>query len=533
MRVKSFLRKMKQPVSGSDALNPDELPQKIGAGDPLANFIPEPDVRQCRDRARRRPQKLARIGSRDPHREENSPPTTDRVSAMKLSGTALKFCNASVASLVLVVCLASSSAFADYKLQPGDALEVAVVGIPALKQQAVIGVEGKISLPLIGEVKVGGLTLPRAKAEISQDLANKVYRGSGSGGGEVPYLILPSDVVVTVAQYRPIYIDGDVAKPGAQDFRPGMTVRQAIAVAGGYGLARAGVANPYMEAADLQAEYRALWSELDLQEARAWLARAELGDGKVRPVADREPGALRSGSAFMAAANEEYRARIAERNKDETFLQQAMGKTNEQLNMLTAKQRDDEEGSKADIDDFRRVQQLYRRGLATITRLSDTRRSALLSSDQLLQTIVQISNIERQRSQYGRELEKGRSQDRVRDLAELQNAELRLAQITARLQSTNEKLRYMGLLRSQLSAGSGTRVITVHRMDDGKPQTIVAPNEDLQLAPGDVVDVALQNDRNDVVATLPPAAPKQPADASPVPNTLLTEATAPPAKKTP
>ena len=41
-------------------------------------------------------------------------------------------------------------------------------------------------------------------------------------------------VVATVVEYRPIYVNGDVSKPGEHPFRPQMTVRQAVALSGGY-----------------------------------------------------------------------------------------------------------------------------------------------------------------------------------------------------------------------------------------------------------------------------------------------------------
>lgn len=414
---------------------------------------------------------------------------------------------------ILASTYASTSAPAEYEytLRPGDALEVSVVGIPALKQRALIGFGGKISLALIGEIKVSGLTLPQAEAKIAQDLSNKVYQGPTTGS-EGQYLILPSDVVVTVAEYRPIYVNGDVAKPGEYPFRPGMTVRQVIAVAGGYGLTRFGVTNPYMASADLRAEYAALWSELAREEARAWRLHGELGEGNITAVADnRQATVITAGGTFMKAEAQQYQARLADRDKDATYLHQAIEKASAELDTLAAKRRDDEEANKADNTDLERVRQLYSKGLATIVRVSDARRSALLSSDQLLQTIVQIANIERQRSEYQRELDKISSRTRIDDLRELQEAELRLVQIRSRIKSTDEKLSYTGLLRSQLrSDGDAKLVLKVHRMsDDGSGHTISA-NQDLFLAPGDVVEVTLQSELPGRVAGLAPEGTAEP-----------------------
>jgi polysaccharide export outer membrane protein len=114
-----------------------------------------------------------------------------------------------------------------------------------------------------------------------------------------------------------------------------------------------------------------------------------------------------------------------------------------------------------------------------------------LSADQLLQTVVEMSNIERQRDEYTRQLEKIDSDARINALRELQEANLRVAQITARLQSTGDKLMYTGL-QSQFTQGMDrTPNITVYR-DGEKGRERLTADENLELAPGDVVDAALE-----------------------------------------
>lgn len=45
-------------------------------------------------------------------------------------------------------------------------------------------------------------------------------------------MVTPDQVMLANSEFRPVYLNGDVAKPGEQTFRPGMTVRQAVALAG-------------------------------------------------------------------------------------------------------------------------------------------------------------------------------------------------------------------------------------------------------------------------------------------------------------
>ena len=117
-----------------------------------------------------------------------------------------------------------------------------------------------------------------------------------------------------------------------------------------------------------------------------------------------------------------------------------------------------------------------------------------MSSNQLLQTIVETSNLERQRGEYDRQLDKIENQSRIDAWKELQDANLRVAQITTRLRGTSEKLMYTGLLRSQFGRGTGERPdITVHRKGESGPESLTA-NEDLELVPGDIVEVALKTE---------------------------------------
>lgn len=106
-----------------------------------------------------------------------------------------------------------------YRLGHGDRLSVQVYGEAELSKEYAIGSNGRLSFPFIGEVPVMGLTA----IEVGQRLT-EALRGD--------YLIDPK-VTVTVVRYRPIYVNGEVKSPGAMDFEPGLTVRQAISLAGG------------------------------------------------------------------------------------------------------------------------------------------------------------------------------------------------------------------------------------------------------------------------------------------------------------
>lgn len=107
-----------------------------------------------------------------------------------------------------------------YRLGSGDRVRITVFGQPELTGEYAIDGGGQMSYPLIGQIRAGGLTA----AELEKDLIGKLSPG---------YLKDPS-VSVEVLTYRPFYIVGEVRTPGSYPFVNGMTVLNAVALAGGF-----------------------------------------------------------------------------------------------------------------------------------------------------------------------------------------------------------------------------------------------------------------------------------------------------------
>ena len=106
-----------------------------------------------------------------------------------------------------------------YKVMPGDAITVKVFQYEDLSGKYAIDAGGIITMPVIGEIKLGGQTLETCQNTIKAALT----RG---------YLVNPV-VSVRVDEYRPLYIYGQVKAPGVYPFRTGMSAMSAIVVAGG------------------------------------------------------------------------------------------------------------------------------------------------------------------------------------------------------------------------------------------------------------------------------------------------------------
>ena len=184
-------------------------------------------------------------------------------------------------TIVVLLLMSAPVAAAEYRLAPGDIVEISSPAMPELQQRSQINLDGEISWPLVGQMRVAGLPLSEVRAQVQALLPAKELRRRTDDGREYPIILSPNEINVVIAEYRPVYLNGDVSKPGEQPFRPGMIVRQAIALAGGYDIARFRMNNPFMEQADLRAEYQALWAEFALEQAH--LARLR-GEPRARPT---------------------------------------------------------------------------------------------------------------------------------------------------------------------------------------------------------------------------------------------------------
>jgi len=108
----------------------------------------------------------------------------------------------------------------EYVLGPGDKLKVTVFGSDDLSGETEIDPSGQITLPLIQQVPAAGKTVPQLEDEIRHKLS--------------PDFVKNPRLSIEVENYRPFYIIGEVKTPGSYPFVAGMTVVNAIALAGGY-----------------------------------------------------------------------------------------------------------------------------------------------------------------------------------------------------------------------------------------------------------------------------------------------------------
>ena len=108
-----------------------------------------------------------------------------------------------------------------YSLGVGDQIRIITFGEDQLTGEFKVDDQGNIAVPLLGNVRARGLTTTQLGANIGDALKQQK-------------LLRNPSISVEVLAYRPVFVLGEVAKPGQYAYQPGMTVLTTVAIAGGY-----------------------------------------------------------------------------------------------------------------------------------------------------------------------------------------------------------------------------------------------------------------------------------------------------------
>jgi len=122
---------------------------------------------------------------------------------------------------IAAAAFAQGDSISNYRLGSGDVITVQVLGEDDLKREKIrLSDAATISYPILGEIRLFGKTVAELETLIRDGLKGR-------------YLVNPQ-VTVTIVEYRNFFINGQVEKPGGYPFIPGLTVRKAVSLAGGF-----------------------------------------------------------------------------------------------------------------------------------------------------------------------------------------------------------------------------------------------------------------------------------------------------------
>lgn len=122
--------------------------------------------------------------------------------------------------LSIIVSLFANASEEQFVIGAGDSISIVVYNEPDLTVHTKVGQSGRVRIPLIGDINV----INKTSKQLSDELEVAFKDG---------YLVHPS-VAVTIDSFRPFFIKGAVKSAGAYDFVFGLTVDQAVAIAGGF-----------------------------------------------------------------------------------------------------------------------------------------------------------------------------------------------------------------------------------------------------------------------------------------------------------
>lgn len=352
----------------------------------------------------------------------------------------------------------------------------------ALNGEYVVSPSGAISIPMIGEMQVGDKTVD----EISGDIGVKLKQITG--------LAVAPTASVEVIKYPMIYVSGAVDKPSELEYRPGLTVRQAIAMAGGRER-RSAQTGDYSEAQQISYAGEISRMELQLKQLGARRARlvAELND-QPAIVFPPEIKAAPQGSAVAQIATSEVdlfnaradalRQQLAAAADLETLLRN-------EINILDEKMSSQDEQVKIAQDELSDISKLVDTKILTTSRKTSLERIVAEMQAGKLDLVVASMQAKQKLSETERDALNLKGLRKTDAGQQLQTTETEIEDTKLKRNTTLQLLQISGasLSRSQSMKALALQPLEywVTRKDD--EADAVKVSEATELQPGDVLDV--------------------------------------------
>lgn len=404
----------------------------------------------------------------------------------------ISFIRRPAGAALAAVLLASPAYAGDAPLAPQTRIKLSVVQwMPtkgeyedwqALGGEFVVSQAGTVQLPVLGAMTVGNLD----PADLAAAIASRLQAKLG--------LVEKPDTTVEIVEYPPVYVVGDVVKPGEYRFRSGITVLQALALSGGPLRTTAGSGDAVRLAGEFKQTANAiLRSHVRIARLQAELADADEPDFKQVQAGDADAGAM---ADIVAQERVIFTARKNELARQSKALADLRDLLNAEINVLQEKIKAADMAIQNAQKELNSVTVLVDKGIAVASRKSDLER--LLASLQV-DKLDQVTAVMRARqgiTQATRDLD-GLQDKRRTDVAsalQQEQAELEQAQLK---QSTTQKLLVDAISSSPAAGDVGVRYSVIRAGGEGA--NTFAATEATGLEPGDVVKVRL--DRPVIAAT--------------------------------
>jgi polysaccharide export outer membrane protein/exopolysaccharide production protein ExoF len=377
----------------------------------------------------------------------------------------------------------------------------------ALNDDFTVGSSGDLSLPLVGAVPAAGKTTQELASLIAERLQSAVAMPKRP------------EISVEVAHYRPFYIVGVVNKPGDYSYRPGLTVLQALGVAGGlFRLSDESMLQFRRAALTTSGEFRVLVLQSSRLRARQARLQAELNGAKeavfppdlIRQQSDPEIAAsLKEEQQAFAAHRDRLQSEVASRNqlkdlltREIVSLQEKIASADQEIGMLKG--------------ELSKVSEFVRKGLDVAPREFSLRQNGMELQRTRLDLDTAVLRAKEEIGKTDQSIVEFQDQDRKEILRDVEETSGKLAETKARITSTGQIVREDQATMPELAANSeeGASVsYTIVRQDATGTHEIGA-SEGTAVQPGDTIRVrasqspALAGIIENAISSPAPAPPK-------------------------
>jgi polysaccharide export outer membrane protein len=419
-------------------------------------------------------------------------------SALRVSGGLLM---ASFVAALLVIAPGRGQAETRYRLQTGDSVRVAVLGIAGLDITGFVREDGFFLAPLIGDVQAAGVPFDEFRSRVTEALDQHPFRLRAYGGAETITVITADEVLVQIASYRPIFVQGDVRQPGEQVFSPGLTVRQALSRAGGMDGSSMRSFDPFLSVLEFVAQRDALADRLSRLQAQLTSAEAEMdaapGDLAAEPGAPvgeaaEAPGSVVSSPNVAGVLAAEAAVGAAERQmltQERRNLDAMTALLEERIRVLADEVAVRKEAEGTDRQNAEELLDLLSRGLTQTVRLTEARRQAVDSLARLRSTEAELLESRRRIAETKRQSERLDDERRISLVRDARRLRAEIASTEIELSAANAKIRYAGRVgRTMLDAQALPYELLIVR-GRGAEVEIIEASLDMTLDPGDVVEL--------------------------------------------
>jgi polysaccharide biosynthesis/export protein len=382
-------------------------------------------------------------------------------------------------ALLLATSCFGHAAAEEYKVAAGDVLSISVYGDTGLTGTFPVSVDGTIGYPMLGNIDVADKTTDEIGGAISAALAARIANPS---------------VAVTVKEYAPVFIVGDVQKPGKYEFRPGMTILELFALGGGLREATNRTDTSGVELIATQREYEDMSLQLLAQDVKRSRLEAELNDKPFayKPQDNLLPKDAAAIEQIVQSEDALFKLRLNAMQDEQTNLESqrqnymseidTLQKTgalrNQQFDLLSL-----------DVD---ASQELVAKGAASQAALRDRKRELLAMNQQLLEFGSYLARAQQNKNEVERRILDLKTKRHSDAATELREIDIDMIRLKKKMSYSLQTMAEIGSSAKKVAAFDAlikTEYSIVHQ-SDGQYQEASA-DERTRVQAGDVVRVTL------------------------------------------